>query len=81
MQRRTDKVNLGYTGHGDGSAYGATGTIQQVEDGPRTRRLEGFYKMANPLGLGGNFRATGSFVDPEIGKNALEAMLRYGVKF
>lgn len=81
MQRRTDKVNLGYTGHGDGSAYGATGTMEQVKGGPRTRSVQGFYNMQNPFGLGGDFRATGTYVDPEIGKNALNAMLRYGIKF
>ena len=81
MQRRTDKFNLGYTGRGDGSTYGATGTMEQVKGGPRTRRLEGFYKMANPLGLGGNLNVSGSYVDPEIGRNALNAMLRWKKKF
>ena len=39
------------------------------------------YNMQNPFGLGGDFRATGSYVDPERGRNAAEAMLRYGFRF
>jgi hypothetical protein len=81
MQRRTDKFNLGYTGRGDGSTYGATGTMEQVKGGPRTRSVQGFYNMQNPLGLGGNLNVSGSYVDPEIGRNALNAMLRWKKKF
>jgi hypothetical protein len=37
--------------------------------------------MQNPLGLGGNLNVSGSYVDPEIGRNALNAMLRWKKKF
>ena len=75
------RYDIGYTGRGDGSTYGATGTMEQVKGGPRTRSVQGFYNMQNPLGLGGNLNVSGSFVNPEAGKNAAEAMLRYGVRF
>ncbi len=80
-QRRTDRFNLGLDFTGDGSAYGATGTMEQVKDGPRTRRLEAYFKKKDPFGLGGNLNVSGSYVDPEIGRNAAEAMLRYGFRF
>jgi hypothetical protein len=80
-QRRTDRFNLGLDFTGDGSTYGATGTMEQVKDGPRTRRLEAYFKKKDPFGLGGNLNVSGTYVDPEIGKNALNAMLKYGIKF
>lgn len=75
------RYDIGYTGRGDGSAYGVKAFREQGDNSPRVQGLEGFYERLNPLGLGGNFRAEGSYVDPEIGKNALNAMLRYGIKF
>jgi hypothetical protein len=75
------RYDIGYTGGGDGSAYGATGTMEQVKGGPRTRSVQGFYNMQNPFGLGGDFRVTGSLVRPDREKTAAEVMARYGIKF
>ena len=75
------RYDIGYTGGGDGSAYGATGTMEQVKGGPRTRSVQGFYNMQNPFGLGGDFRVTGSLVRPDREKTAAEVMARYGISF
>jgi hypothetical protein len=74
-------LNLGYEGRGDGSMYGVKAFREQGDNRPRVQGLEGFYEMVNPFGLGGNLNVSGSFVNPEAGKNAAEAMLRYGVRF
>ena len=74
-------LNLGYEGRGDGSAYGVKAFREQGDNSPRVQGLEGFYEMVNPFGLGGNLNISGTYVDPKIGKNALNAMLKYGIKF
>ena len=74
-------IGAGYRGRvgpGDLSLQGNLRNVRGVGVEPSMR---GDYIIDNPLGLGGQFRATGSYKNPIDGKTAAEIMLGYRNKF
>ena len=74
---------LGLEGPVGPGRFGLQGTLRDVRNVGMEPSLQGSYTIQDPLGLGGEFRATGSYVNP-LGPNCeSEARFRaaYGLKF
>jgi len=72
---------LGWEGPVGPGRLGLQGTLRHVRDVGMEPSLSGLYTIPNPLGLGGQFRATSSYVNPIDGESAAEAMLGYKLRF
>ena len=70
----------GRVGPGDLDLQGGLTNVSNVGMEPSVRAS---YTVPNPMGLGGQFSATGSYVNPldPNQKTAAEAMMRYNLKF
>jgi len=73
--------SAGYEGKVGPGRLGLQGNLTDVRNVGTNKSVEGSYNVEDPLGLGGNLSATGSYKNPIGGKSATEAMLRYRLKF
>jgi len=74
---------LGWEGPVGLGRFGLQGTLRDVRNVGIEPSAEAKYTYKNPLGWGGQFSATGSYVNPldPSRKSAAEAMLRYKLRF
>jgi len=74
---------LGLEGPVGPGRFGLQGTLRHVRDVGMEPSLQGSYTIQDPLGLGGEFRATGSYVNPLDPNRESEARFRaaYGLRF
>ena len=74
---------LGWEGPVGPGRFGLQGTLRDVRNVGMEPSLSGSYTIQDPLGLGGKFSATGSYVNPldPSRRSAAEAMLRYKLRF
>ena len=71
----------GYGGKVGPGILGLQGNLIDVRNVGTDKSIQASYNLNNPIGLGGNLSATGSYKNPIGGKSAAEAMLRYRLKF
>jgi hypothetical protein len=77
------RYSAGYEGRVGPGNLALQGNLTDVRGVGMEPSVGGSYTVPNPLGLGGQFRATGSYVNPldPNQKTAAEAMMRYNLKF
>ena len=77
------RYSAGYEGRVGPGNLALQGNLTDVRGVGMEPSVGGSYTVPNPLGLGGQFRATGSYVNPldPNQKTAAEAMMRYKLNF